>query len=144
MSLTEEQIEYIATNLEFYGVSSDELREDLLDHIFTHIETSNLTDFDTAYNEALQKFGGYAGMHKVDRDTYLMTTFKSNLRRQKILYILGFLSAFTFFSGTLFKLMHWPGASIMLFIGFLIFLFGCMPLYFYQRYKLFYKKGISG
>lgn len=143
MSLTEEQIEYIATNLEFYGISSDELREDLLDHICTHIETSNLTDFDTAYNEALQKFGGYAGMHKVDRDTYLMVTLKSNLRRQKVVYTLGFISTFTMVLGLLFKIMHWPGASIILFSGFLVLLFGYIPLYFYQRYKLFQKKELT-
>ena len=144
MNLTEEQIEYISTNLEFYGISSDELREDLLDHICTHIETSDETDFDTAYNEALQKFGGYAGMGKVERDTYLMVSFRSNLRRQKIVYILGFFATFIMVLGILFKLMHWPGASIMLFTGFLILLFGYLPLYFYQRYKLFYNKGISG
>lgn len=143
MSLTEEQIEYIATNLEFYGISSNELKEDLLDHICTHIETSNQTDFDTAYNEALHKFGGYAGMHKVDRDTYLMVTFKSNLRRQKVVYTLGFISTFTMVLGLLFKIMHWPGASIILFSGFLVLLFGYIPLYFYQRYKLFQKRELT-
>ena len=144
MSLTEEQIEYISRNLEFYGISSDELREDLLDHICTHIETSDQNDFDSAYNEALQKFGGYAGVGKVERDTYLMVTFRSNLKRQKIVYIIGFIATFTLVLGFLFKIMHWPWASIILFSGFLILLFGYIPLYFYQRYKLFYKKGISG
>jgi hypothetical protein len=144
MSLTEEQIEYIATNLEFYGIASDELREDLLDHICTYIETSNQTDFESAYSDALQKFGGYAGMGKIERDTYLMTTFKSNLRRQKFVYGFGFLAVFAILSGMLFKIMHWPGASIMLFCGFIVLLLGFLPLYFYQRYKLFHNKSISG
>ena len=143
MSLTEEQIEYIATNLQFYGVNSEELREDLLDHICTHIESGNHSDFDTAYDEAILKFGGYSAMGKIERDTYLMVTLKKNLRRQKVVYLFGFISTFTLLLGTLFKIMHWPWASILLFIGFFVLFFGYLPLYFYQRYKVFYRKQIS-
>ena len=143
MSLTEEQIDYIATNLKFYGIASEELRDDLLDHMCTYIEASKHNDFDLAYEEALQKFGGYAGMGKVERDTYLMVAFRSNLRRQKAVYVLGFFSAFLLLLGMLFKIMHWPGASIILFSGFIVVLFGYLPLYFYQRYKLFYRKSVS-
>ena len=143
MNLTDKQIDYIATTLEFYGINSDELKEDLLDHICTHIESSNYTDFDTAYNEAILKFGGYSAMGKIERDTYLMVTFKKNLRRQKLVYIFGFISMFALLLGMLFKIMHWPGASIMLLIGFIVSLFGYLPLYFYQRYKVFYRKQIS-
>lgn len=143
MTLTEEQIDYIATNLEFYGITSEELRDDILDHVCTHIETGSHDDFDIAYKEALQKFGGYAAMSKLEKDTYMLVTFKSSIRRQKLIYLLGFLATFTALLGFLFKIMHWPAASILIFTGLLIFLFGYLPFYFYQRYKLFYKKAIS-
>lgn len=142
MILTDEQIEYIATNLEFYGISSEELRNDVLDHICTHIESGSFNDFDVAYKDALQKFGGYSAMSGLERDTYMLTTFKKNLRRQKLIYIFGFTTAFTILIGMLFKVMHWPFASILIFSGFMLLLFACLPLYFYQRYQTYYKKSM--
>ena len=143
MILTEEQIDYISTSLELHGITTEELKNDLLDHICTYIETGKYTDFETAYKEALLKFGGYAGMGKLERDTYHLVTFKSSIRRQKFVYIFGFLASFTMILGMLFKIMHWPGAGIILFSGFLLLLFGYLPVYFYQRYKLFYRKSVS-
>lgn len=143
MILTEEQIEYISTNLEFYGIASEELRNDVLDHICTHIETGNFEDFETAYKDALQKFGGYSAMGTIQRETYLMVTFKKNLRRQKLVYLSGFIALSLMCIGILFKLFHWPGANILLFCGFLMLAFGFLPLFFYQRYKQYYKKAIS-
>ncbi len=143
MILTDEQIDYISASLEFHGITTEELRNDLLDHICTYIETTNCIDFETAYKEALMKFGGYSGMGKLERDTYHLVTFKSSIRRQKFVYIFGFLASFIMILGVLFKIMHWPWASIILFSGFLLLLFGYLPLYFYQRYKLFYRKSVS-
>lgn len=143
MILTEEQIAYIATNLKFYGITSVDLHEDVLDHICTHIESGNFDNFDTAYKDALQKFGGYSAMSGLERDTYMLVTFRKNLRRQKFIYVFGFLATFSLLLGTLFKLMHWPYASIMLFVGFLFLLFVILPLYFYQRYQTYYKRTMS-
>jgi hypothetical protein len=143
MTLTDEQIEYIATNLEFYGVASEDLKDDLLDHICTHIETGTYDDFDLAYKEALHKIGGYAAVSKLERDRYMLLNFRSNIRRQKIIYFLGFIATFTALLGVLFKIMHWPGASVLIFSGCTIFLIGYLPLYFYQRYRLFNQKAIS-
>lgn len=143
MIVTDEQIEYIARNLEFYGISSEELRNDVLDHICTHIESGNFDNFEIAYKDALQKFGGYSAMSTLERDRYMLVTFKKNLRRQKLIYTLAFITAFTLLLGTLFKIMHWPYASILIFTGFILLIFGCLPLYFYQRYQTYYKKLMS-
>lgn len=143
MILTEEQINYISTNLKFYGVANEELRGDLLDHICTHIESANHNDFDTAYQEALQKFGGYASMSKIERDTYLLVAFKNKRRRQKLMYISGFIGSSAMGWGTMFKVMHWPYASIILFSGFLIMACCFLPLFFYQRYKTFYDRSMA-
>lgn len=143
MILTEEQVDYIDTNLEFYGIVSAGLRADVLDHICTHIETGNFEDFDTAYNSAIQQFGGYHAMKGIERDTYLMVSFKNNLRRQKLVNILGCLSIAGIVTGILFKAMHWPGANLSFFIGCVLFVIAFLPLFFYQRYQNFYKKAIS-
>ncbi|MCW4469865.1 hypothetical protein OGH69_12870 [Flavobacterium sp. MFBS3-15] len=143
MILTEEQIEYIANNLQFYGLASDELRSDVLDHICTHIESGNFKDFDTAYNSAIQQFGGYQALGSIERDRYLMVSLKGTLLRQKLVNVTGCMSAMLIMIGILFKFMHWPGASITFFVGCLIFILAFLPLYFYQRYKNYHKKIIS-
>jgi len=135
MILTEEQIDYIATNLEFYGVAQNSLKEDLLDHICTYIEESNCTNFDTAYKEAIQNFGGHYAMGRLQQQTTLMVVLKKDLLRLRIVYATGFLAAFILSNGILFKIMHWPWAGILMFTGFVLLNFVFMPLFFYRRYK---------
>lgn len=143
MILTEEQIEYIATNLKFYGIASDELRADVLDHICTQIETADHDDFDAAYNSAIQQFGGYQAIGTMERDRYLMVSLKSSLWRQKLINIFGCISACMACIGILFKFMHWPGANITFMLGCMLFIVAFLPLFFYHRYKNYYKKAIS-
>jgi hypothetical protein len=135
MTLTEEQIAYIANNLELYGVASGELREDLLDHICTFIETGDFTDFDEAYAKAMEQFGGHHAMSSIQRETYLQVDFRKALRRKRTLLILGLAASMLFMTGVLFKVFHWPGAMILLGLGFLVVILLLLPLYFWQRYK---------
>ena len=135
MNLTDEQIAYIATNLEFYGVKSAELREDLLDHICTYIETSEFVEFDIAYKAAIQEFGGQYAMNSIQRQTHAVITQKKHLRYQRLVYIAAYISATLISSGAIFKIMHWPGASIMLASGFLVLILLFFPSYFYSRFK---------
>lgn len=135
MILTEQQIGYISTNLEFYGIASEDLRNDMLDHICTYIEEGNFADFDTAYASAIAKFGGYAGMGSLQRETTLQVSVPKYLKRKKVFFITGFVASTLATIGFLFKVMHWPGASIMLILGLATFIFAVIPLWFYQKYK---------
>ncbi|MFP9115069.1 GldL-related protein [Flavobacterium sp. RHBU_3] len=49
--------------------------------------------------------------------------------------LLGFLASFTLSTGFMFKIMHWPIASILMLIGFALLNFGFLPTFFYQKYK---------
>jgi len=140
MTLTDEQIEYIDTNLKFYGVASEELRNDLLDHICTYIEENDFPDFETAYREAFQKFGGYAAMGSIQRETYLQVTFRKVMQQKKALYISVLVAVSLFLTAALFKIFHWPGAMIMIFLSFATTILCIMPIYLYQRYKTAEKK----
>ncbi len=135
MIVNEEQIEYIATNLEFYGVRSAELKEDLLDHICTYIETNEFPDFATAYKAAIQEFGGHYAMNNIQKETHAMTTIKKSLRLQMLVYIIGYISSTLISTGFIFKMMHWPGASILLASGFLVLIVLFFPAFFYHSYK---------
>ncbi len=135
MTLTDQQIEYISNNLEFYGVEGASLKEDLTDHICTYIENSGHTDFETAYREAIQNFGGHFALGRLHQQTMLMTALKKRQVRIKVLYIAGFIAAFLIGNGIIFKIMHWPFANIMIFIGFMLLNLLVLPLFFYDRYK---------
>lgn len=135
MILSESQIEYIATNLKHYGVREEELREDLLDHICTHIEEGKDTDFEEAYRNALQKFGGQYGIFALQQHTFYIVSLQRSQLRRKIIYTSGFIATFLISSGSMFKFMHWPLASILLLLGFLVLNFVFLPVFFYNRYK---------
>ncbi|KGO86537.1 hypothetical protein Q765_09925 [Flavobacterium rivuli WB 3.3-2 = DSM 21788] len=62
---------------------------------------------------------------------------------QKTIYISGFVAGFCLSTGSLFKIMHWPFASILLLLGFIILNVLFMPLFFYHKYKTADKKIIS-
>jgi hypothetical protein len=54
---------------------------------------------------------------------------------EKMKWIFGGLSAVTFGAGGVFKLLHWPGAGMLLALSFLFFCVGFLPLLFFRMYK---------
>lgn len=134
MELTAEQIETIRTDVYRKGVSMEGLAESLVDHICCSIEANGHSNFADAYAQALQAFG-QDGIKQVQEQTTYLLTFKKEKAMKRFMFILGYLSVCLCTTGFLFKLQHWPGASIMLVLGVLILNFGCLPLFFYDRYK---------
>ena len=56
---------------------------------------------------------------------------------KKILYLIGLLSTAFTFLGSIFKIMHWPGASVMIIIGAFSFAFIFIPLLIFIKFKEF-------
>ena len=54
---------------------------------------------------------------------------------KKILYLIGLLSTIFTFSGSLFKIMHWPGAAVMIIMGAFSFAFIFIPLLIFIKFK---------
>lgn len=54
---------------------------------------------------------------------------------KRTVYLLGFVTSFLLSMGILFKIMHWPLASILLVLGFVFLNLGLLPTYFYHKYK---------
>jgi hypothetical protein len=117
MILTDQHIKFIENNLKLYGVKSKDLREDLLDHICTYLETIDSQDFEGLYQEALQKFALHA------------------IRLKRVLHLVSTIAVLLIMTGLLFKMMHWPYATILLFSGCIVFILVVIPTYFYDRYK---------
>lgn len=134
MELTTEQIEFIYEDVESKGLTMDTLIDSLVDHICCTIENSGEGDFKTAYTKAIAAFGE-EGLLKIENETKLLLTLKKEILMKGTMFLLGYIALFLSTSGAMFKVMHWPGANIMLVLGIVILNLGFLPMYFYDRYK---------
>lgn len=135
MKLTDKHIDYINTNLSFYGVKSESLREDLLDHICTYIENQESDNFESHYQDALQKFGGYFSFQNLQLETNFQKFKSQSVLRKKFLFSTAPIAVLLILLGSFFKIMSWPFASILLLCGFLMLFILVIPLFFFDRYK---------
>lgn len=134
MELTNENIAFIRNDLLARGITLTDLHESLVDHVCCCIEQSSAPDFLAAYANAIENLGAHH-ISKIQHETQLLLISKKFQHMRLAYFILGFISAFATSSGVLFKLMHWPGASILLIFGVAVFNFGFLPTFFIQRYK---------
>ena len=135
MTLTDSNITYIETNLKFYGINDENLKEDLMDHICSHIECYNGTDFENAYQEAIENLGGYASFQLMQKEINEKALIQSFLTRKRAFYLLSTFNIMLLALGFLFKLNQWPYSSILLASGFGILIFITIPFAFYNKYK---------
>ncbi|MBC5834793.1 hypothetical protein G6N05_11085 [Flavobacterium sp. F372] len=135
MTLTDANVVYIENNLNFYGVNDQNLKEDLMDHICTHIECYNGNSFETAYQEAIQNLGGYSAIQNMQNTINEKALIHSFLYRKRAFFLLSTFNVMLLALGFLFKLNKWPYSSILLATGFAILIFITIPFVFYNRYK---------
>jgi hypothetical protein len=118
VQLSYEQVATIAGRVE-KDVSNEQLRNDLLDHYCCYIEEQmeNGSDFEVAYNNAFVAITPN-GMHEIQEELFFLLTFKKQTNMKRIIYGFGFFAAFFISTGLMFKVMHWPGATVMTVVGF--------------------------
>lgn len=56
-------------------------------------------------------------------------------KKNRLIMLIGFLTAIIGTLGILFKIMHWPGANIMFYGSFFVFFLVFIPIYFFSKYK---------
>lgn len=134
MILTDNQIDSISLDLESLGIKSNELKDDILDHICSDIESREDTNFEDAYQNVIKKFGGEKAIEKIQKDTNFLLDYKRSVRLKQAVYISGFIVSFLMSTGIMFKIMQWPFAGIILFSAFMLLNFILLPIFFYQRY----------
>ncbi len=135
MILTDKNMNYIATNLEFYEIKDVDLKEDIMDHICTHIERCNGTDFEKAYQEAINNLGGYASFQLMQKELNEKKLIQSFLARKRAFYLVSTFNLMVLALGFLFKLNQWPYTSILLASGFGILIFITIPFALFNKYK---------
>lgn len=135
VELSEHQVELISAYIKQNGVAQDELQEDLLDHLCTSVELQlqQGKSFDEAFQHTLNLFGP-GGLKQVQTETFKLLT-EMNAIMKKVTFGFGLTSTFLLLAGTIFKLMHWPGANIMVLLGTAILVLFYLPMILTHKVK---------
>ena len=134
--LSEQQVNFILDDIRRNGIELEELQLSLLDHICCVIEEemSPETNFETLYSTVLPRFFEKE-LREIQEETDLLITFKNYYAMKKVMLNTGIFSAFTFIIGAVFKMMHWPGAGVLLLLPIAIISLVFLPLLFLIKSK---------
>ena len=118
--LSEKQVDFILNDIRRNGIQTEELQLNLLDHICCLIENemSPENDFDEIYRSVLSRFFKKE-LKEIQEETDLLLTFKNYYAMKKVMLRSGMLSTVAFITGSFLKIMHWPGANILILIAIL-------------------------
>ena len=134
--ISEEQIDYIINDISARGVKMEGLQQSILDHVCCLIE-QNLEangDFKSFYLNTIETFYKKE-LYEIEEETILLITFKNYYTMKKVMIASGLISTIAFLFGSLFKIMHWPGAAALIFLGVLVLSLFFLPLLFILKLK---------
>ena len=129
--ITDQQIDYILNDIRRNGIEMEDLQLNLLDHICCIIEQElkENDDFERFYHATVKRFYKRE-LREIEEETINLLTFKNYYAMKKTMIVSGAVSVAAFITGSLFKTMHLPGASILLTLGIGIFSLLFLPLLF--------------
>jgi hypothetical protein len=134
--ITEQQIEYILNDIRRNGIEMEDLQLNLLDHICCMAE-HNLKDgddFEHFYKTTIKQFYKKE-LKEIEVETIQLLTFKNYFMLKKIMIAGGAFSVILFLAGSFFKVMHWPGAGMLLTLAIVLISFLFLPLVFILKAK---------
>ena len=136
--LTEEQEQQIIEKVSSSKLKNRRLRDDLIDHLccLTEINMDQGQEFENAYEKALNQTAPN-GLEEIQKETIFLLNYHKIMFMKRLMYGTGYLFALTAITGVFLKLMHFPGAALLSFIGGLGFAFVFLPLLIINRYKKF-------
>lgn len=134
--ITDDQIDFILDDINAKGVTIEEVRYDLLDHICCVIENEmpENGDFYKFYEYILPRFFKES-LREIQAETELLLKFKDYYAMKKSLYISGLASAILTLAGATLKTFHLPGAGIMIVLGVVLFALVFLPLMIALKFK---------
>lgn len=134
--ITDEQFSYISKRIKQSGISAIEVQDDLIDHFccMVEIEMQRGKSFEEAYQNAYQQTTPN-GFEEIQYETFFLLNHKKLILMKQFTYISGYLFALSTTAGAFFKIMHFPGANIMLFSGLLGLSFIFLPLLLFNKFK---------
>ena len=129
--ISDQQVEYILNDIRRNGIEMEDLQLNLLDHIccIMEQELKENDDFERFYHETVKRFYKH-NFREIEEETINLLTFKNYYAMKKVLIASGVFSVFAFITGSAFKFMYWPGASVLLTLGIGSFSLLFLPLLF--------------
>lgn len=142
--LTDKEEAILRAQIEQSALSSQTLKDDLLDHFccFIEHEMKKGASFEEARQKAWQEICPN-GLDEIQRETIFLLNAKKILFMKRLMYITGFLSSVSLSIGWLFNLLQWPGGGYLFTFGFLAFVLLFLPMLALDRYKLVLNKALS-
>lgn len=134
--ITDEQFSFISQKIKKSGISSIEIQDDLIDHFccLVEIEMQRGQPFEDAFQNAYIQTTPN-GFEEIQLETLFLLNHKKIILMKQFTYISGYLFALSTTAGAFFKLMHFPGAGLLLFIGLLGISFIFLPLLLINKFK---------
>ncbi len=128
--ILDSNLDRIRSDLRSRGLSYDPLLDDMLDHICCMVEEKmeQGKDFDSSYGTVLSSLEENS-LSRIQHQTFLNLDLKYQ-RMKNFTYIFGLISAIITILGSFFKMMHWPGASILITVGIFLVAAVFLPMYF--------------
>lgn len=127
--ITDEILERIARDLKDNGIRTQDLHDNLLDHICCILEAElhDLSEFEKKYPEIRSRFYKQ-NFVELEKETQQLLIFKNYYAMKKTMIISGSLTSTFFVLGAFLKYFHLPGASAALVLGIVFFSFLFLPL----------------
>jgi hypothetical protein len=127
--IADEQIDFILGDISARGLRTEDLQQNILDHVCCIIEQElrDTDDFEQFYLQTIERFYKKE-LREIEEETILLLTFKNYYTMKKVMIGSGAAATFMLMAGSIFKLFHWPGAAIMLVLGVFIMCFFFLPL----------------
>ena len=134
LELNIDQIEIIKNEVSQSDLHFSHLADDLIDHICCDVENVMGTGlgFPEAFNTVKVKIG-FGGINRIQEETLLLINKKYRIMK-KTMKIFGIIAPALLALAGLFKIQHWPGASILLTLGFFCLSFLFLPSAVYVSY----------
>jgi len=135
-NISDNQVDFILDDIKKRGVELEDLQYNLLDHVCCIIENEMKPkqDFYTFYANTISKFYK-SELVEIEEETRNLLTFKNFYAMKRTMKIIGFLSSIFLLFGVFFKLMHWPGASILVVLGSGLFSLIFLPLMMILKFR---------
>ena len=118
MKINDKHIELIQDTIDNSSIESQEMRDDLVDHFCCAVEIymKRGSSFETAFARARNDISPN-GLNEIQRETIFLLNANKIKIMKSIISGTGLIFSMTMSLGFLFKVMHWPGANILLISG---------------------------
>ena len=134
--ITEDQLDFSTGKVKESSISSKEVQDDLIDHFYCLIEEDmgEGMSFEVAYQKAFQQTTPN-GFDEIQEEVFFVLNFNKITNMKRITYLTGFISTLGLTLSVVFKSLHLPGASILLFGSIIVTAFLFAPLLLVSHLK---------